>query len=280
VSDASTIDRRLAAVAFADIAGFSRHLASNELETLRRWKAMRRDIIEPHTIEQGGRVAEIAGDALLVEFPSVVNAVRWAIDVQRAVQSRQGKADSSALSLRIGVNVEDLIDDDGVLQGDGVNIAARIHQAAEPGQVVVTAVVRDFVANRLPVTFRDLGTPPLKNIARLTRVFAVDSSESAQRGAAHQPYLQWATRPTIAVLPFRSIGGAEGDSYFGDGITEDIAQPVFLRHRTYVHTSLPRPRQELAADRRGARCPLRARWQPQKAGESLAYQRRADRRRE
>ena len=234
MSDASTIDRRLAAVAFADIAGFSRHLASNELETLRRWKAMRREVLEPHTIEQGGRVAEIAGDALLVEFPSVVNAVRWAIDVQRAVQSRQDKADPSALSLRIGVNVEDLIDDDGVLQGDGVNIAARIHQAAEPGQVVVTAVVRDFVANRLPVTFRDLGTPPLKNIARLTRVFAVDWSESAERGAAQQPYLQWATRPTVAVLPFRSIGGAESDSYFGDGITEDIITGLSRSRSFYV----------------------------------------------
>ena len=205
---------------FADIAGFSRLLASNEVETLRQWKALRTEIMEPYTIQQGGRVAEMAGDALLVEFPSAVNAVRWAMDVQRAIRSRQDGSDLS-VSLRIGVNVEDVIVDNGTLQGEGVNIAARIHQAAEPGQVVVTAAVRDYVVNRLPVTFRHLGTPPMKNIAHVIRVFAVEWSEFGDREAAHQPYLQWSTRPTVAVLPFRNIGGAN-DSYFGEGITEDI----------------------------------------------------------
>ena len=106
---------------------------------------------QPHMERHGGRVAEMAGDAVLVEFASVVNAVRWAADVQRAQQRGLGEPDPIALQLRIGINVEDVIDDDGVLQGDGVNIAARIHQAAEPGQIVVTAAVRDYVINRLPV---------------------------------------------------------------------------------------------------------------------------------
>jgi class 3 adenylate cyclase len=143
VEDASSINRRLAAVVFADVAGYSRLLATNEPETLRQWKALRTEIMEPYTVQQVGRIAEMAGDALLVEFPSAVNAVRWAADVQRAVRSRQNAATPSILSLRIGVNVEDVIVDGGTLQGDGVNIAARIHQAALPGQIVVTASVRD-----------------------------------------------------------------------------------------------------------------------------------------
>jgi adenylate cyclase len=234
VADASNINRRLAAVVFADIAGFSRLLASNEVETLRRWKALRTEIMEPYMIQQGGRVAETAGDATLMEFPSAVNAVRWAIDVQRAIRSRQDDSDPLSVSLRIGVNVEDVIVDNGNLQGEGVNIAARIHQAAEPGQVVATAAVRDYVLNRLPVTFRHLGTPPMKNIAQVVRVFAVDWSESGGREAAHRPYLQWSTRPTVAVLPFRNIGGTEDDSYFSEGITEDIITGLSRSRSLYV----------------------------------------------
>jgi adenylate cyclase len=234
VDDASSINRRLAAVVFADVAGYSRLLAANESETLRQWKALRTEIMEPYTIRQGGRVAEMAGDALLVEFPSAVNAVRWAADVQRAVKSRQTAANPSALSLRIGVNVEDVIVDDGTLQGDGVNIAARIHQAAEPGQIVITGVVREFVTNRLPVTFRDLGTPPLKNIARQVQVFEVKWSQSAESEVAHRPYLLWSTRPTLAVLPFRNIGGTEVDRYFSEGITEDIISGLSRSHALHV----------------------------------------------
>jgi adenylate cyclase len=234
VDDASSINRRLAAVVFADVAGYSRLLAANESETLRQWKALRTEIMEPYTIRQGGRVAEMAGDALLVEFPSAVNAVRWAADVQRAVKSRQTAANPSALSLRIGVNVEDVIVDDGTLQGDGVNIAARIHQAAEPGQIVITGTVREFVSNRLPVTFRDLGTPPLKNIARQVQVFAVEWSQPAESETTHRPYLLWTTRPTLAVLPFRNVGGTEADRYFGEGITEDIISGLSRSHALHV----------------------------------------------
>jgi adenylate cyclase len=158
----SHIDRRLAAIAFADVASYSRHIVSHELETLRRWKSLRTEIMEPYAAQHGGRVAEMAGDALLLEFPSAVSALRWAIDVQRAAESRRDESNPPALALRIGINVEDVIVDGDHLQGDGVNIAARIHQAAEPGHIVVTAAVRDHASGRLPVTFHDLGTPPLK----------------------------------------------------------------------------------------------------------------------
>ena len=165
--------RRLEAVAFADVVGFSRLMAINDVETVSKWKKLRTEVLEQHMARHSGRVAEVAGDALLVEFASAVSAVSWAIDVQRSIHSRQGDVDPHLLRLRIGISVDDIIDDDGILQGDGVNIAARIHQAAEPGQVVLTSIVRDFVINRIPVTFQDLGTPPMKNIDRPIRVFSV-----------------------------------------------------------------------------------------------------------
>ena len=234
VESPSTIRRRLAAIAFADVAGFSRLIALNEVETLRRWKMLRTEIMAPHMERQGGRVTQTPGDAVLVEFPSVVNAVRWAADVQRTQQSRQVGADPFALHLRIGINVEDVIDDEGILQGDGVNIAARIHQAAEPGQIVVTAAVRDYVLNRLPLVFHDLGTPPMKNINRPVRVYAAEWVEGGKSDLIVQPYLQWPSRPTVAVLPLRTIGGTEDDSYFGDGITDEIITGLSRSRGLYV----------------------------------------------
>ena len=169
-----------------------------------------------------------------MEFASVVNAVRWAADVQRVQQGRSNGSDPFALQLRIGINVEDVIDDDGVLQGDGVNIAARIHQAAEPGQIVVTAAVRDYVLNRLPLEFHDLGTPPMKNIARPVRVFAVKWLEGGKGEPKVQPYLQWSSRPTVAVLPFQTIGGTDDDGYLGDGISGQIITGLSRSHSLYV----------------------------------------------
>ena len=228
----STINRRLAAIAFADVAGYSRLMALDDVETVRRWKALRTEIMQPHMVRHGGRVAEIAGDALLVEFASVVNAVRWAADVQRTMHS--ARSDKNPLHLRIGINVEDVIDEDGILQGDGVNIASRIHQAAEPGQIVVTAAVRDYVRSRLPLVFHDLGMPPMKNINRPVRVFAIEWVEGGKSDLVVQPYLQWSSRPTVAVLPFRTIGGTEGDDYYGDGITNEIISGLSRSRALYV----------------------------------------------
>ena len=252
----STIKRRLAAVAFADIAGFSRLMALNDVETLRRWKELRTEVMEPHMERHGGHVTQMPGDAVLVEFASVVNAVRWAADVQRVQQGRGNGSDPFALQLRIGINVEDVIDDDGVLQGDGVNIAARIHQAAEPGQIVVTATVRDYVLNRLPLEFHDLGTPPMKNIARPVRVFAVKWLEGGKGEPKVQPYLQWSSRPTVAVLPLQTIGGTDDDGYLGDGISGQIITGlsrsrslyVIARNSTMRYRSGPRDLRQIAGE--------------------------------
>jgi adenylate cyclase len=233
LDEPATIKRRLAAVAFADVAGFSRLIAANDVLTLQRWKALRAEILEPLMLRNGGRIAEMAGDSVLVEFGSVVNAVRWAAQTQRIQQARSDVADPFSLRLRIGINVDDLIDDEGVLQGDGVNIASRIQQAAEPGQIVVTGMVREYVTNRLPLVFRDLGTPPMKNIARPVRVFAIEWAEGGARLVA-QPYLQWSSRPTIAVLPLRNVGGVEEDAYFGEGITDEIISGLSRSRSMYV----------------------------------------------
>ena len=227
--------RRLAAIAFADVAGFSRLIAADDVGTLRRWKTLREEVMQPRMERLGGRVAEMAGDALLIEFASAVEAVRWAVDVQQAVRGGgEDGADSLAIRLRIGINVEDVIDDEGVLQGDGVNIAARIHQAAEPGQIVVTSGVRDYVHNRLPVRFRDLGTPHLKNISRVVRVFVVEPADAGAGAAPRPPHVQWSSRPTLAVMPFRMMGGAQDDEYFGEGITEDIITGLSRSRSLYV----------------------------------------------
>jgi TolB-like protein/class 3 adenylate cyclase len=226
--------RRLAAIVFADVAGFSRLIAANDEDTLRRWKALREQIMQPRIDRLGGRVAEMAGDALLIEFASAVDAVRWATDVQQVIRGGDDAKDPLAIRLRIGINVEDVIDDDGVLQGDGVNIAARIHQAAEPGQIVITATVREYVQNRLPVRFRDLGSPHLKNISRIVRVFVVEPAEGPASPSPPAPHLQWSSRPTLAVMPFRTVGGDDADAYFGEGITEDIIAGLSRSRTLYV----------------------------------------------
>ena len=167
------ITRRLAAVAFADVAGWSRLIEKNDAETLRAWKALRADLLEPKIREHSGRLLEIAGDSVLVEFPSAVAAVSWALDVQHATYAPVQKTSGVSLTLRIGINVEDVIVDDDRLIGDGVNIAARAHQLAAPGEIIVTAAVRDYLLNKLPVKFTDLGMQELKNISRRVHLFRV-----------------------------------------------------------------------------------------------------------
>jgi TolB-like protein/class 3 adenylate cyclase len=217
-----TVTRRLAAVAFADVVGWSRLIEKNDVETLSAWKALRTGIIEPKIREHGGRLIEIAGDAVLVEFPSAVASVSWALDIQRATSVQARERSATELNLRIGINVEDVIVDEDKLIGDGVNIAARIHQLASPGDIVVTTAVRDYVLNKLPVAFRDLGDRELKNISHPVRVYRVVEQDGSSVSPAMLPHSVRGKRPSIAVLPFRNLGGDPQEDYFGEGITEDI----------------------------------------------------------
>ena len=165
--------RRLVAIAFADVAGFSGRIEVDDVAAIQEWKRARVGIIEPSIRAHGGQLLRVVGDGLFVEFASAIDAVRWA----RNVQSEMARADVSPgeerLALRIGINVDDVLVDGDELHGDGVNIAARIHQLAAPGDIVVTAAVRDYVINRLDVAFDDLGEHRLKNISHSVRVARV-----------------------------------------------------------------------------------------------------------
>jgi adenylate cyclase len=228
------ITRRLAAIVFADVAGWSRLIERNDVETLRAWKALRVDVIEPKLREHRGRVLEVAGDAVLVEFASAVAAVSWAIDMQRALSHEEGDTAGPSLKLRIGINVEDVIVDEDKLIGDGVNIAARIHQLASPGEIIVTGAVRDYVWNKMPVTFTDLGERELKNITRSIRAYRIEVQGTGGIPARSQPHLSWTKRPAVAVLPFRNLSGDPEEGYFGDGITEAIINGLARSHSLYV----------------------------------------------
>lgn len=228
------IMRRLAAITFADVADWSALIEKDDAGTLRAWKALRADLIEPKNREYRGRLLEIAGDAVLIEFPSAVAAVSWSLDVQRGLSQQDPAEHATRLTLRIGINVEDVIVDEDKLIGDGVNIAARIHQFASPGEIIVTGAVRDYVWNKMPVAFEDLGERKMRNISRPIRVYRVEAGETrAGIPVRYQPHLSWSRRPAIAVLPFRNLGGPE-EVYFGEGITEDIITALSRSHALYV----------------------------------------------
>jgi len=232
----AAITRRLAAVAFADVADWSGLVEKSDVQTLRAWKALRAEIIEPKLVEHGGRVLEIAGDAVLVEFRSAVAAVTWAVDTQRALAHQEPEAPGDIrLTLRIGINVDDVIVDEDKLIGDGVNIAARVHQLASPGEIVVTGTVHDYVWNKMPVTFADMGEQKLKHITRPIHVYRIETQETGGRiPVRSQPHLSWTKRPAVAVLPFRNLGGNPEEGYFGEGITEDIINGLARSHSLYV----------------------------------------------
>jgi adenylate cyclase len=234
MSASAHIERRLAAIVFADVAGYSRLIGQDDVGTTRKWRALREDLIAPKISEHFGRLVRTIGDGLLIEFRSVVDAVGWASDVQHAIVDARELGDGDAIVLRIGINVEDVIIDGDDLHGDGVNIAARIQQLADPGEVVVTAAVNEYVHNKLSVTFTDLGNRELKNISRPIRIYRLELSkpDAADRPRG-QPYLAWTNRPSIALLPFRNLSGNAEESYFGEGITEEIVAAL-ARNRSLL----------------------------------------------
>src|ERR1700724_3579104 len=229
--------RRLAAILAADVAGYSRLMGADEEGTLERLKALRRELFDPKIAEHKGRIVKTTGDGLLVEFASVVDAVRCAVMVQQAMPERNsGVAAESRIELRIGINLGDVIVEGDDLYGDGVNIAARIEALADAGGVFVSNTVHDHVRDRLPFTFEDLGEQQVKNIARPVRVYRVCAtlthpattppgsplSRSAGEGPARQrreggegsPPLALPDKPSIAVLPFANMSGDPEQEYF------------------------------------------------------------------
>jgi TolB-like protein/class 3 adenylate cyclase len=222
--------RRLAAILAADVAGYSRLMGADEEGTLERLKALRRELIDPKIAAHKGRIVKTTGDGLLVEFASIVDAVRCAVEVQQAMPERNtGVATDSRIELRIGINLGDVIVEGDDLYGDGVNIAARIEALADPGGVFVSNTVHDHVRDRLPFVFEDLGEQQVKNIARLVRVYRVGPRPSrppAGETPAVQPRappaLPLPDKPSIAVLPFANMSGDPEQEYFADGMVEEI----------------------------------------------------------
>jgi adenylate cyclase len=214
---AGAMERRLAAILAADVAGYSRLMSHDEEGTLRRLKEHLGELVEPRIAAHQGRIVKRTGDGLLVDFASAVEAVRCALAIQSGMADRnRGVPEDSRIEFRIGINLGDVIIEGEDIYGDGVNIAARLEGIAEPGTIFVSRAVRDSVRDRLDVVLEDLGERPVKNIARPVRVFRIARADGA-RPAAPVP-----DKPSIAVLPFANMSGDAEQEYFSDGITEDL----------------------------------------------------------
>jgi TolB-like protein/class 3 adenylate cyclase len=213
--------RRLAAILAADVAGYSRLMGADEEGTLERLKALRHELLDPKIAEHHGRIVKTTGDGVLVEFASVVDAVRCAIEVQQAMLERNtGVEADNRIELRIGINLGDVIVEGDDLYGDGVNIAARIEALADAGGVLVSNTVHDHVRDRLPFVFEDLGEQQVKNIARPVRVYRVRDVGAAVKSPLAA--LPLPDKPSIAVLPFANLSGDPEQDYFADGMVEEI----------------------------------------------------------
>ena len=212
------VERRLAAIA-ADVAGYSRLMGEDEEGTLAALKAIRRELGDPRITEHRGRIVKTTGDGMLVEFPSVVDAVRCAVEVQREMALRNTEIPAERrIEFRFGINLGDIIIDEHDIYGDGVNVAARLEALAEPGGICVSRVVRDQVRDKLDFAFEDLGEQQVKNIARPIRVYRIPIAENV--ASKVPPALP--DKPSLAVLPFQNMTGDAEQEYFVDGIVEEI----------------------------------------------------------
>jgi adenylate cyclase len=212
--------RRLAAIVCMDVAGYSRLMGADEEGTLVRLKATQREVIDPAIDAHRGRLVKTTGDGFLAEFASVVDAVRCVAVIQRQVIDRAGAEPATRrIVLRIGVNLGDVIAEGGDLHGDGVNLAARLEELAEPGTVCLSGAAYEQVRDRVEFTFEDLGEQALKNIARPVRVWRWSPVTIPSAAHASLPLPQ---KPSIVVLPFTNMSGDPEQEYFCDGITEDI----------------------------------------------------------
>ena len=227
-----TQTRRLAAILAADVAGYSRLMGADEEGTLARLKAISRELANPKIKEHRGRIVKTTGDGWLVEFPSVVDAVRCAVEVQREMLERNAEVpEALRIELRMGINLGDIIKDGRDIYGDGVNIAARLEGLAEPGGICVSRVVRDQVRDKLAFSFEDMGEQEVKNIARPVRVHRIvlgegaGSSEPATGTSTKSP-LALPDKPSLAVLPFQNMSGDAEQEYFADGMVEEITTAI------------------------------------------------------
>ncbi len=226
--------RRLAAILTADVVGYSRLMRGDEIGTLERLKALRTKLVQPKIVDRGGRIVKLLGDGLLAEFPSVVEAVQCAIDIQNVIiKSEENTPENQRIKLRIGINLGDILGEGSDIYGDGVNVAARLERMAEPGGICVSDNVREEVVDRLQVSFEDTGEHRLKNIDRPLRVWrwtagdrapAIDTTPDTVPNNNHNlPYeVDVLHRPLVLFLPFEALSLSDGDALLASGLCEDV----------------------------------------------------------
>ena len=248
-----SVRRRLAAIMAADVVGYSRLMEHDEAGTLAALKSRRKEVLQPLVAKHHGRVFKVAGDGVMVEFASAVSALQCAIDLQHAFAiANASLPEDLRIVLRIGVNLGDVMVEGSDLYGDGVNIAARLETAAEPGGILISGTAHDYVRNKIKVGFDDLGAQTLKNIVQPVRVYRVSSTPRAMVSASHATV----DKPSIAVLPFTNISSDPEQEYFADGLAEDLITDlskvpgllVIARNSTFTYKGRPVDVRSVAKD--------------------------------
>jgi len=247
------MERRLTAILAADVVGYSRLMGADEVGTLAALKAVQTELIDGKIAQHQGRIVKLTGDGILAEFPSVVNALACATEVQRGVRERNTDVlQNRRIEFRVGVNVSDVIVEGDDIYGDGVNVASRLESVADPGGITVSQAVRDHVGNRLDLAFEDRGEQKLKNIEKPVRVYSVILEDA---GVGNMTSMKQ-DRPSIAVLPFNNMSGDPEQEYFSDGITEDIITDlskvsglsVIARHSSFSYKGKPLKVQQIGRE--------------------------------
>ena len=225
---------RLAAILAADIAGYSALMGVDEASTVRDLKA-HQAVILPMITEHGGRIIDTAGDGILAEFGSVVNAAECALAIQRTMAQRNaGVEETRRMRLRIGINQGDVVFDDARIYGDGVNIAARLEAIADPGGICISRKVYEDITGKMQLAFTDLGELQLKNIARPVRVYRMPGEQLGVPQVSVKPALTLPDKPSIAVLPFTNMSGDPEQEYFADGMVDEIITALSRIHWLFV----------------------------------------------
>lgn len=226
------MEQRLAAILAADMAGYSRLMEADESGTLARLRTHRIELVDPAIAKNKGRIIKTTGDGMLVEFQSVTDAVKCAVEIQQRMKRRNSDVPQERrIEFRIGINLGDIIFEDEDIFGDGVNIASRIEQLADVGGICVTAAVATQIADRLEIAMEDLGEKTLKNISRPVRLYRIglDSPVLPEVEAKRS-----ISKPSIVVLPFNNMSGDPEQEFFADGLTEDIITELSRHHELFV----------------------------------------------